>query len=552
MLKAIQHRAQSQQCLFASIMNWEGIIRNSLPAGDVSCKICVLRNHNFEIVSEIVKQYLRFGGLEVDFSIHEYDNTFAFRDAENADLVLIWMEDSLYKISADELSFWFANQCEKIVSRCNIPIIAAVWSDNEERRIGLSRQCKKVAGIDFFDLYSSLQVFDAHKKSARMVEIGGTPLSKTAQMLSARELARLIGGHILPPIKAIAVDLDDTMHKGILGEDKVSGIVVTEKHEILHRQLLKCKEQGILLVLVTHNEDKDVRNMFASGYSSCLRLQDFAFIAAGWQSKAEYLQQAAEYLRISVDSFVFVDDNPGEIVAMAAQLPQVKLIVAEADASITARTIEFFPGLSKVSTSKEDSLRLKDLQVQQARRQIAQNSVDENDYFASLSVSLHFHLNSVEQVKRLDQLSMRTNQFNLSLSRINQVEISALIEDPCSDVVSVALVDYLSDSGIICMVAGVLKVDVLVIEEACISCRALGRGLENSMILGAIKIMENFKKCKRVAFKYTVGPRNQPALAWLESLAGNKDTLATTKTFSKDRVSAFEIPPSIKTHVGFS
>ena len=549
MLRAVQSRAKAQQRLFASVMSWESVIVNSLPSGEVPCRVCVLRNHNFELVAEVVKQYARFGGLEIDFAIHEYDSTFAFRNPENADLVLIWMEDSVYDLPADKLVSWFAGQCEKIASRCNVPVIVAVWSDNDERRLGISEKCRQVAGAHFVDLYSSMQASGSHKKSEKMAEIGGTPLGKTAQVLSARELVRLIGGCIPPPIKAIAVDLDGTMHKGILGEDKAAGIAVTEKHELLHRQLLKCKESGILLVLITHNEEEDIRGLLNSDYSPCLCLQDFAFIAAGWQSKADYLQQAAEYLRISPDSFIFVDDNPGEIAAMAVRHPQVKLIVAEADASATARAIEFFPGLSKMRASKEDSLRLKDLQVQHMRKRAAQNAVDENDYFASLSVSLTFQLNPLDQVRRLADLSRRTNQFNLSLSRINESRISALMKSPRSDVVSVALADYLSDSGIICMIAATLEGEILVIEDICISCRALGRNLENSLILGAIKVMDNFKECESVAFKYTSGPRNQPALAWIKNIAGDKKALEATKIVPKGLIGNFAIPSSIKTHV---
>ena len=50
---------------------------------------------------------------------------------------------------------------------------------------------------------------------------------------------------------------------------------------------------------------------------------DFAAMRIGWDPKPENLAECAAELGIGIDSFVFVDDNPGERAEMAARLPSV-------------------------------------------------------------------------------------------------------------------------------------------------------------------------------------------------------------------------------------
>jgi hypothetical protein len=76
--------------------------------------------------------------------------------------------------------------------------------------------------------------------------------------------------------------------------------------------------------------------------------------------------------------------------------------------------------------------------------------------------------------------------------------------------------DRLSDSGIIGLVI-CEKVDkALVIQEICISCRALGRHLESIIISYILHRMIDLLSTKTVVFKWQNSSRNSPALNWLE------------------------------------
>ena len=85
-------------------------------------------------------------------------------------------------------------------------------------------------------------------------------------------------------------------------------------------------------------------------------------------------------------------------------------------------------------------------------------------------------------------------------------------------VASVALSDRLSDSGVIAVIIAERSGERLVVDELCISCRALGRQIEDSIVLLSLRDMAAFEGCSEVVFRAQHAARNQPALDWLARL----------------------------------
>jgi FkbH-like protein len=135
-------------------------------------------------------------------------------------------------------------------------------------------------------------------------------------------------------------------------------------------------------------------------------------------------------------------------------------------------------------------------------------------------VALTYRHDPKVQLNRLADLCNKTNQFNLSLRRFNQAEIADRLERKDACVTSVQLTDRLSDSGVIAVIVAERLGEQLIVEELCVSCRALGRQLEDTIILLALRDMPIFTGCREVAFRVQYGPRNQPAMDWLVRLLG--------------------------------
>ena len=144
-----------------------------------------------------------------------------------------------------------------------------------------------------------------------------------------------------------------------------------------------------------------------------------------------------------------------------------------------------------------------------------------DDYLRSLEVRLDYFVGPRQHLPRIAELSARTNQFNLSLRRIeNEAEIARRLDDHPSNVVAIRLADRLSDSGIVGVLVGFHSADALHVDELCVSCRALGRRLEDSMLTKALLVMAGNRLPEKIVFALRKGPRNAPARQWLARYAG--------------------------------
>jgi FkbH-like protein len=154
------------------------------------------------------------------------------------------------------------------------------------------------------------------------------------------------------------------------------------------------------------------------------------------------------------------------------------------------------------------------------RDALRRSSEDPESYLRSLEVELTYGVNRAADRARLAELSAKTNQFSTSLRRLNEGDIAQRLEDGGSCVVSIAMKDRLSDSGIIAFVSARREGDIAVVEDICVSCRALGRGVESYMLQEGLKRVGEELVVATLQVPWTAGPRNGPALAWLSELCG--------------------------------
>lgn len=546
-VRDILSRAEAQKVLFSDKLNWADLIGVDL-AGGQKRRISVLRNHAFETVGGLIRQFARFGGWEPVFSLSDYDDSLSFDADAEADLILLWLDISRYKMEPGELADWLASRVDNIRKSSAAPLVAAVWTADGDASEKVSDALKNMAGVYFADLRAAIA--DATGRcveDARMRAVGGTPLGREQQAVIAREAGcRWLPAALLPPLKAVALDLDGTLHDGVLGEDGVGGVKLSDSLKKFQRSLKALKERGVFLALVSRNEESDVRELFERRGDYPLRWDDFSAHRIGWEDKAAGVAFIAEKLRIGVDAVLMADDNPGELAAIHSALADVKLLWASPDVSNVNRALDYYPGLWRHEAMREDSLRTRDLSAGAGRAEILAQSESEDDYFRALGICLSFHVNPAPQLKRLADLSRKTNQFNLALCRLGEAQVSGIIGCPQSDAVAVDLSDRLSESGVIAFVAAALEGETLFVKEVCISCRALGRRLENAIVLRAVKMMTNYARCRSVAFNFSTGPRNAPALQWLEKLIQYPPPESGVAVIEKDKMEKHKFSEAIE------
>lgn len=480
----------------------------------------VHRNTAFEYVASLLTPFLAYGGLSATFEYSDYDDSLSgagFGSAQS-DVELVWLDFDRYE-SADPVALadWLRGRLEALRAQTLAPLLVADWpgtgaaAEAFNRQLELCRQ--QIPGLVVADLSAIAARVGEAFIDTRGTDIAGTRMSARAAVLTAQRMGlRWLPAVVAPRLKALAVDLDMTLYRGVLGEDGPAGVELTPEHAALQQALRDLKDDGILLTLVSRNVAEDVEGLFAARSDFPLRLEDFTATAIGWGAKSEGVAAAAAALRISPEAVVFVDDNIGELAEVSAGVPVGGLIHA-ADPAATVTALSLFPGLHGHARTEEDALRAADLAAS-AQRTMA-SGTDPQEYLRSLRVRLDLSLDSTAHRERMAALSGKTNQFNASLRRTGQAEVAAWLEDDDVHVVTASLSDRLSDSGVVAVIAGRRKHDRVVVEELCVSCRALGRGIEDFMLAAAVgRLMDEFE-VDSAAVAYAPGPRNEPARAWL-------------------------------------
>ena len=313
------------------------------------------------------------------------------------------------------------------------------------------------------------------------------PFSAAGQVAFAFYLARFLRPLIVPRKKALAIDLDNTLWGGVLGEDGLAGLEIGPEfpgnvHLRIQRELLELKERGIVLVLLSKNNATDVEEAFSSLPGMILKLEDFAVRKINWEPKSENLRAAAAELRLGLDSFAFIDDSDYEREQMRQLNPRVLILNQNSDPLRTLNTLWETDAFDSLFLTKEDRQRQHDYRVRQAR-EIGAHQDDLEGFFKSLEMAAIIEPVGPGNLDRVANLLARTNQFNLTTRRHSRAEVARLANAAGSVALVLRLRDKFGEQGIIGLVIAVpgQEEQSLIIDSLLVSCRALGRGVEHAL-----------------------------------------------------------------------
>ncbi len=441
--------------------------------------------------------------------IGDYDDSLAFSPGD-AQVEIVWLDFERYtQLDHESVAGWLIGRLKALRAGSRAPIIVAndPGQSARARRINdaLANWSKATPSTAILDLAAIAEKLGPAFYDDRRSGLTGTRLSDAACLESARVLGlQLLPNIFLPRIKAIALDLDHTLYSGVLGEDGPSGIVLTKEHRSLQESLCALSKQGILLAVVSRNEREDVDELFRSRSDFPLKSHHISSWQVSWGDKARAIRQAAQELRIGTDAFLFIDDNPGEIAAVSGQLPTTRLLFAGFSPANTVAALRNFPALWPSELSETDALRAGDLAANAMRENLAE-ALSPLEYLKSLDVKLTCALDSRQDLGRLRDICAKTNQFNLALARLDELQIGEYIDAADRHVVHVRLADRLTDSGSVAALFARREGKALVVEELCISCRAMGRMLEDIIVTEAVaQVAERldvelgaFRACRR-------------------------------------------------------
>ena len=340
------------------------------------------------------------------------------------------------------------------------------------------------------------------------------PFSASGQIEFALFLARSLRPLIVPRRKALAVDLDNSLWGGVLGEDGWNGLKLGHDfpgnvHLRIQRELLELKERGIALVLLSKNNEADVREAFHALPEMLMKWNDFAVCKINWKPKHENLRAAAHELNLGLDSFAFLDDSDYEREQMRQFIPEVLVLNDSSDPIKTVSALWETDAFETLVTSDEDRLRHHDYQVR-AVRDPGGHQDDLKVFLQSLRMEATIERIGPQNMERAVTMLGKTNQFNLTTRRHSIGQLERLIDLAGSIAIALRLRDKFGEQGIVALLIAVPTAErnTLLIDTLLVSCRALGRGVEDALWAAMVKAA-HCQGVEKLEAEYIATARNE-------------------------------------------
>ena len=330
------------------------------------------------------------------------------------------------------------------------------------------------------------------------------------------------------PKKVLLLDLDNTMWGGLAGENDTNPITLSDDsvglaYKNFQRVIYQMKMQGVILGIVSKNNPDDAMEIINNHPHMVLRESDFAIEKINWNNKNENISEIAEDLNLGLDSFVFFDDNPAERSLIQETLPDVLVPdFPDNPEDLAGVMVEiYYKYFEKAVITKEDQEKTELYRGNQKRKELQSKTLDFDSYLTMLEINL-IRLNPMQHVSRMLQLINKTNQFNLTTKRFAENELIDIIQDDNKEVFLYQVTDKFGDNGIVAVAIADYDKEA-VISEFAMSCRVMGRNIENAIIEDIEKSARSKGYDKLVGmFKPT--KKNKP-VENLYSLLGYKNVL---------------------------
>jgi len=318
--------------------------------------------------------------------------------------------------------------------------------------------------------------------------------------------------------KCLVLDLDNTLWGGIIGEDGIEGIKlgddpVGRSYVEFQYNLLALNQRGILLAINSKNNFDEAIQVIKEHPNMILKEDNFTCVRINWNDKVANMKEISDELNIGLDSMVFVDDDPVNIEYVRSNLPEVVSIQMPADnCHNNASHLKSMTTLFDVlKLTDEDKARNKMYLEQRKRAEFKTQVGDLENFLKQMNISVNIKNADDFTIPRISQLTLKTNQFNLTTRRYQEEDIRKFSQDSKKIVECAQIEDKFGDNGI--TAAYIVNKDneqQWTIDTFLLSCRVIGRGVEDGILS---HIIEKARKdgISQVRGEYIKTEKNQPA-----------------------------------------
>lgn len=395
----------------------------------------------------------------------------------------------------------------------------------QERLEGLCRTRSNVRIFPYRHLIESMGEENAF--SPKMWYMGKILLSNEAQKRLCGLILEKVRIQTRVPKKALLLDLDNTLWGGLAGEHDHTPVLLSEDHvglayKNLQRVILQMQRQGVLLGIVSKNNEADALEILERHPHMALRPSDFAAMRINWAPKHENIRELAAEWNLGEDSFVFWDDSPEERQLVREMLPMVAV------PDFPDKPEELAPAMAEIfreyfaspTVTEEDLAKTAQYAANARRKELQRDAGNFGDYLKGLEIVVT-RVEPAKHLERLVQLMNKTNQFNTATRRYTHGQMAELLADRRQQVYLYRVSDRFGENGVVAAAIVDCGGDVPVLTDYVMSCRVMGRNIEYA-IAEDIEADLREKGYRRLRGIYVPTSKNSPVAGLYEQLGYKK------------------------------
>ena len=322
--------------------------------------------------------------------------------------------------------------------------------------------------------------------------------------------------------KLIILDLDDTLWGGVVGDLGLENInlgghdPVGEAYRDFQRGLKALTHRGVLLAIVSKNDESMALDVIKKHPEMILKLKDFAGWRINWEDKAQNIVDLVKELNLGLQSTVFIDDNPVERARVKDVLPEVLVPEWPKDKMLYPSMLLNLSCFDSPLITREDVKRSAIYASERKRVSLQKEIQSLDEWLKKLKIKVHIEELDQKNLQRAVQLLNKTNQMNLSTRRMAEAELWEWAGRANHKLWTIRVSDKFGDSGLTGIVSlAIENVEIGQITDFILSCRVMGRKIEETM-LGIALQYARAKKLEKVYAQYIPTPKNKPCLEFFE------------------------------------
>jgi FkbH-like protein len=468
-----------------------------------------MKLYTVKVVSDVVcrqlfKDFNIDDGAKIKFSFVEVDQFIPGILTVDAEMFLI-VHISPFAFNTINVTNQYNNRIQEIMSSLQqvilnsstVVILNSIYIDAEEFSQDRVLESRKLA----YDCNKLIEEFvDKNKNRVILVDIQNhiarvgsamhisyrnygimrMPYSKSLSNIIRESYYFHLKSKLKARKKVILVDADNTLWGGVVGEEGVQGIYYGHEYPGINfvrfqEALIKIKESGVLICLITKNNLEDVLEVF-NLRQMAIKADDFLEIKANWNRKSENIKEVLNNLNLDESAALFIDDSPFEIEEVRRAFPGMECLQFDSNDAEWVTRLHRDSALYCHYLTSEDRVKTDAYKEEKERRILKDSIYSIDDYIVSLSINIKIYVNDKNIIPRISQLTQKTNQFNLTTKRYTDQDIEKFMNN--GKVFAFSVCDRFGELGIV----GVVIVLNAVIDTFLLSCRAFGRGVENTML----------------------------------------------------------------------